>query len=105
MGVILYILLSGRPPFDGADDREIVKNVKIGNYSFSGSEWKSISRDAIDFIKRMLTYEPSSRISAEDALHHLWIQKKVTEPSDPKATLNALQNLRTFRVRKFCLYQ
>lgn len=97
VGVILYILLSGRPPFDGSDDREIVKNVKVGNYSFSGSEWKNISREAIDFIKKMLTYDPNNRITAEEALHHPWIKKKVAEPSDPKATINALQNLRTFR--------
>jgi calcium-dependent protein kinase len=55
--VILYILLSGRPPFDGADDREIVKNVKQGIYSLSGPEWKNISKDAIDLIKKMLTYD------------------------------------------------
>jgi calcium-dependent protein kinase len=97
-------LLSGRPPFDGSDDREIVKNVKIGNYSFSGSEWKNISRDAIDFIKKMLTYDPANRIAAAEALNHIWIKKKVAEPSDPKATLNALQNLRTFRVN-FSFYE
>jgi calcium-dependent protein kinase len=55
--VILYILLSGRPPFDGADDREIVKNVKQGIYSLSGPEWKNISKDAIDLVKKMLTYD------------------------------------------------
>lgn len=90
MGVILYILISGRPPFDGNDDREIVKSVKIGNYSMSGSEWKNISREAVDLIKKMLTYDANHRISAEEALNHPWIKKKVHEPTDPKATLSAL---------------
>lgn len=40
VGVILFILLSGRPPFDGNDDREIVKRVKEGKYSLSGPEWR-----------------------------------------------------------------
>jgi calcium-dependent protein kinase len=90
VGVILYILLSGRPPFDGNDDREIVKSVKIGNYSMSGSEWKNVSRDATDLIKKMLTYDFNHRISAEDALNHTWIKKKVHEQNDPKATISAL---------------
>ena len=60
-----------------------------------------MSRDAIDFIKKMLTYDPTNRIAADEALNHVWIKKKVAEPSDPKATLNALQNLRTFRVSYF----
>jgi calcium-dependent protein kinase len=51
----LYILLSGRPPFDGNDDREIIKSVKLGIYSMQGPEWKNISKDAIDLIKKMLT--------------------------------------------------
>jgi len=67
-----------------------VKNVKQGAYSLSGSEWKSISRDAIELVKRMLTYDSNNRISAEDALNHIWIKKKVNEPVDTKATLSAL---------------
>ena len=46
----------------------------------------------------MLIYDPNTRISAEGALNHLWIKKKVNEVNDPKVTFNALQNLRTFRV-------
>lgn len=35
IGVILYILLSGRPPFDGKDDKEIVRKVRIGHYDLN----------------------------------------------------------------------
>jgi calcium-dependent protein kinase len=66
----LYILLSGRPPFDGNDDRDIIKSVKQGQYSLSGPEWKSISKEALDIVKKMLTYDYISRISAEEALNH-----------------------------------
>jgi calcium-dependent protein kinase len=90
IGVILYILLSGKPPFDGNDDKEIVNSVRIGTYSLSGAEWKNISAEAKDLIKKMLTYDIAQRISAESALTHPWIKKKVTEPSDPKATISAL---------------
>lgn len=36
IGVILYILLSGKPPFDGKDDREIVRKVRMGNIDLKG---------------------------------------------------------------------
>ncbi len=35
IGVILYILLSGEPPFPGSDDKEILKNVVMGKYGFT----------------------------------------------------------------------
>ena len=47
----------------------------------------------------MLCYEPKNRISAVDGINHMWIKKKVNEPIDEKATLKALTNLKTFRVR------
>lgn len=43
IGVILFILLSGKPPFYGNDDKEILNSVKQGTFSLSGSEWKNIS--------------------------------------------------------------
>jgi calcium-dependent protein kinase len=52
-------LLSGRPPFDGTDDRDIIKNVKVGKYKMDGSEWEPISKDAKELVKKMLTYDPN----------------------------------------------
>lgn len=48
----------------------------------------------------MLTYDANNRISAEEAIVHPWIKKKVNETSDPKATLSALTNLRGFRAEQ-----
>ena len=55
VGVILYILLSGKPPFDGKDDDEITKNVKTGKFSMSSNAWKDISSEAQNLVQLMLT--------------------------------------------------
>ena len=68
IGVILYILLSGKPPFDGKDDAEITDNVKIGSFQMTDVLWKSISEDAKKLIKSMLTYDYNDRVSARTAL-------------------------------------
>jgi calcium-dependent protein kinase len=111
IGVILYILLSGRPPFDGKDDKEIIKKVRMGqyetscNHSFFNSllliapEFKYVSREALDLLKKMLTYDPDRRISAEEALKHPWILK-VQEDCSDEIILNALTNLKNFNVEK-----
>ena len=75
LGVILYMLLSGTPPFDGFDDQSILQKVKIGKYSLEGESWELISNEAKDLIKKMLTYSPEKRINAEDALKHEWFKK------------------------------
>ena len=73
-GVILYIILSGKPPFYGKNDKEIVNSVMEGHYSVQGTEWARISPEAKSLIKCMLTFDPKERISAEQALNHSWIQ-------------------------------
>ena len=77
----MYILLSGRPPFDGDDDNQIIKKVKMGSYSTNIPELKSISRDCIDLLKKLLTFDPTKRITAEEALNHPWIKRETKEHS------------------------
>lgn len=72
-GVILYILLCGKPPFDGESDEEILKNVSKGIYKTSGPIWSRVSPDGVDLVRKMLTFDPDHRISAQQALLHPWI--------------------------------
>jgi len=99
-GVILYILLCGYPPFNGEEDEEIMSKVAIGKYDFNGSEWKGISQDAKDFIKKMMEYNPDKRYGAEGALSDPWMKKydSSTEVDKPIA-ITALTNLKSFRTK------
>ena len=64
IGVILYILLSGKPPFDGKDDNQITDAVKAGSYRMDDKSWRDVSTDAKKLIKLMLTYDYKDRTSA-----------------------------------------
>jgi len=98
IGVILYILLCGYPPFNGANDEQIIKNVKLGKFRTDEEEWQSISSEAIDLVNKLLAFDPRDRISAKDALQHEWIAKYSVIEIDQKVTMNTLNRLRKFEV-------
>lgn len=75
-GVILYIILSGYPPFSGNDDEKIEKNILSGEFNFKGNEWTHVSEEAKDFIKKLLEFDENKRISAEEALQDPWFQSQ-----------------------------
>lgn len=71
-GVIMYILLSGRTPFESNNEAELVKKIKVGNFYFPAKEWSGVSQDAKHLIKRLLTFNPEKRPSAQAALGDEW---------------------------------
>ena len=101
LGVILYILLVGYPPFNGSDDKKIIEAVKKGKYTLDEPEWDDVSEEAVDLVKRWLTYGPDKRISASEALEHSWF-KKFTKVDKVKKSLasKALNNLKNFRAEQ-----
>mmetsp|Transcript_22080 Transcript_22080/g.77391 ORF Transcript_22080/g.77391 Transcript_22080/m.77391 type:complete len:714 (-) Transcript_22080:107-2248(-) len=73
MGVILYVLLVGFPPFYGDSDAKIFEQVRKGKYEFQSPWWDNVSDCAKDLVRRMLTLDPRKRITCEQVLAHPWI--------------------------------
>ncbi|KAI3898743.1 hypothetical protein MKW98_000856 [Papaver atlanticum] len=72
-GVILYIMLSGIPPFYGDSAAEIFEAVLRGNLRFPTRIFHSVSSSAKDLLRRMLCKDVSKRFTAEQVLRHPWI--------------------------------
>lgn len=98
-GVILFILISGKPPFYGESNDDLIKNILNCKCSFNGSEWDSISFETIKLIKKMLEIKPSKRLSSQEALSQLLSILQVPAALIKTSSLS-LDNLRTFHIEK-----
>ncbi|KAF2071951.1 hypothetical protein CYY_006726 [Polysphondylium violaceum] len=84
VGVITYILLCGFPPFYGDTVPEIFEQIMEANYDFPEDYWGQISKEAKDFIQKLLVVDVSKRLSAQDALKHPWL----TSGNAPNTVIN-----------------
>merc|ERR1712087_59933 len=75
LGVIIYTLLCGFPPFFDANNnmKNLYHLIKKGQYSFPSPFWDDISQDAKDLIKTLLVKDPKERLTAEEVLKHSWV--------------------------------
>lgn len=93
IGVITFVVLSGKLPFSHANQAILFKRIKAGIYSFPGDIWAGISDEAIDFVKKLLIVNSSDRLTANQALEHEWMTKE--ESSLSSNSLNkSLETLR-----------
>lgn len=68
LGVIIYTLLIGKPPFETSDVKTTYQKIKRNSYSFP--ENAKISPQAKDLVKKILTLEPENRPSLNQILEH-----------------------------------
>lgn len=75
IGVILYILICGQPPFDGKTTEELVDKIKKADFSFSGrGEWEDMA-PVKNLIYELLQYSPIDRMEACVAANHDFFTK------------------------------
>jgi calcium/calmodulin-dependent protein kinase-4/calcium/calmodulin-dependent protein kinase I len=76
LGVVLYIMLCGRHPFDetnDASDEEMAARIRVGAFACESTHWQQLSAPARDLVQRLLTVDPRVRLTAEQVLQHEWI--------------------------------
>uniref|UniRef100_A0A0E0A3E3 non-specific serine/threonine protein kinase n=1 Tax=Oryza glumipatula TaxID=40148 RepID=A0A0E0A3E3_9ORYZ len=95
-GVILYILLSGVPPFWAENEDGIFDAVLQGHIDFSSEPWPSISSGAKDLVKRMLRQDPKERLTAAEILNHPWIREDGEAPDKP-LDITVISRMKQFR--------
>lgn len=101
IGVLAYMLCSGRAPFKGRSDDEIVASVRRGKYTLSSRYWDGLSELAKNFVRQCLQYYPSRRPSAATLLTDPWmlaVRKAGFGPDGVPRPLHSdvLANLRDF---------
>ena len=94
VGVILYILLGGYPPFIEDNQRRLFRKIRKGQYEFHDEYWGTVSEDAKMLISNLLVVDSSQRLSAREALNSNWIALASDESlgkNDMGANLNQLR--------------
>mmetsp|Transcript_94293 Transcript_94293/g.236695 ORF Transcript_94293/g.236695 Transcript_94293/m.236695 type:complete len:532 (+) Transcript_94293:77-1672(+) len=69
LGVILYIMLSGIPPFE---EDGLYEQILEGKYEFDVHEWNQVSPEAKELVRQLMTVNPKGRLTIQQTLAHKW---------------------------------
>ena len=75
IGVILFIMVTGKQPFRGKSKEEVFEKIKKGAYDKNTLTRAKCSKEVKDLIKKMLVIEHTKRITVECALDHIWFKQ------------------------------
>ncbi|CAN1226855.1 Calcium-dependent protein kinase 17 [Linum grandiflorum] len=102
IGVMLYILLSGVPPFWAESEHGIFNAILRGQVDFQTDPWPAISPQAKDLVRKMLNSDPKQRVSASQVLNHPWIKEDGEAPDIPldNAVLGRLKQFKAMNMFK-----
>jgi serine/threonine protein kinase len=82
VGVIIYVLLCGYPPFANDNQSQLFQSIRMAEWKFVDKDWTGISEDAKDLIRKLLTIDPARRLTAKEALGSKWLVQDDATLSD-----------------------
>jgi calcium-dependent protein kinase len=94
-GIILFIMLTGRPPYSGQNERQILDNVRRRPFDPLNYKFEGVSQEAVALIVELLRFNIRDRISAAKAVNHPWIQT-FRSAIDSEELTSAIGTLRSF---------
>jgi len=98
LGVMLYTLLCGFPPFYHQENKLLYRKIMNGEFEFPAANWSKISPLAKDLISRLLKPNPVERYTAQEALQHPWILNDASCSSEPMPTV--IQMMRQYNAQR-----
>ncbi|KAF3939953.1 hypothetical protein ABW19_dt0207625 [Dactylella cylindrospora] len=74
LGIILYAMLVGKPPFQSGDVKEIYQKIKIATFSYPANPPQHISAEAKDLIQSLLSPDPRNRPTIDEIAEHTFFK-------------------------------
>jgi len=96
IGIVWFILLTGFPPFKSNNLKEIYRTIVQNNIEFLPKLWRNKSNFAYSFTRQWLQYNPSERLTPEEALQHPWIVNEKEGSTIDEYLYSKLQKLTLF---------
>ena len=105
MGVLMYILLCGYPPFYSVHQHNSLtagmnRRIRAGDYQFDGPEWTEVSSEAKSIIKRMLTVNPTQRITITEIADCSWLPEVASQRPIDMTPLDDVENWNEIQVSR-----
>lgn len=97
LGVIVYILLCGFPPFYAESDAEMFELIKEADYDFPSPYWDKISDSAKDLVRGLLQKDPTKRLTSKKTMEHPWVKG---DSASSEVNSNLIETLKEFNAKR-----
>lgn len=96
-GVVMYIMLSGKYPFNGKTKDELLHKIRREPCSFSHPVWKKISKDGKTLLAELLRKKADQRTSVSEALLHPWLARRRSEYPSENIMADVVKSFKHFQ--------